>query len=120
MNIVCDEGVERAIVAALRLLGHTVVWIAESHPAADDEVVLDAAEQADAVLVTEDKDFGELTVRRGRVSHGVMLIRMHGLADKAKAAAAVAALAAVGPWRDVAMAVVTQKGVRVRYAHKAP
>ena len=64
MNFVADENVDAAVVRALREAGHEVTWIAEIEPAATDEQVLNLADEQRAVLVTEDKDFGELVYRR--------------------------------------------------------
>lgn len=83
MNLVCDEGIERQIVDALRAAGHTVWYVAEMRPGISDDEVLEKAAAEEATVVTNDKDFGELVFRQGRAHHGVVLLRLHGLdADK--------------------------------------
>jgi predicted nuclease of predicted toxin-antitoxin system len=52
----------------LRNDGHDVLYVAEMSPGIDDEEVLGAANEHDALLPTADKDFGELVFRLGRVS----------------------------------------------------
>jgi predicted nuclease of predicted toxin-antitoxin system len=48
----------------------------ELQPGANDEIVLTLAQQDDRVLITFDKDFGELVFRRGLAgSRGVILLR---------------------------------------------
>lgn len=37
------------------------------------------AKEMDAILLTEDKDFGELTYRLKKPNHGIVLIRMPGI-----------------------------------------
>ena len=64
MNLLADEGVDRQIVERLRQEGHHVVYIAEVEPGITDEVVLDRANEINALLITLDKDFGELTSSR--------------------------------------------------------
>lgn len=85
MNILADEGVDRAIVERLRRDGNDVIYIAELSPSITDDEVLQQANDRNALLLTEDKDFGELVVRMGRVHSGVILIRLAGLSSTAKA-----------------------------------
>jgi predicted nuclease of predicted toxin-antitoxin system len=74
MNLVADEGVDRQIVEQLRLAGHDVVYVAELAPSISDDEVLQQANDRQAILVTIDKDFGELVFRLNRVVAGVILI----------------------------------------------
>ena len=45
----------------------------------DDAIRLHRAEQSERLIVTADKDFGELIFRDRLNSHGVVLMRMHRL-----------------------------------------
>lgn len=54
-------------------------------PSISDDLVLDTANAHRAVLVTGDKDFGELVYRLGRAHHGVVLIRLEGFSAERKA-----------------------------------
>lgn len=74
----------KLIVDELRDEGYNVLYIAEFAPSVDDETVLYEANQNRALLLTEDKDFGELVYRQGRVHMGVVLIRLAGLSHKQK------------------------------------
>ncbi|HVF59333.1 MAG TPA: DUF5615 family PIN-like protein [Thermoanaerobaculia bacterium] len=85
MNLVADESVDRPIVERLRHDGHDVVYIAELAPSIADQEVLRQADGRGALLVTADKDFGELIFRRRLVHSGVVLIRLAGLSNAAKA-----------------------------------
>lgn len=85
MNFVCDEGVDRSIVGRLRSDGHDVVYIAELAPSIPDEEVLGEANQRGAVLVTADKDFGELVFRLRMLTTGVLLLRLGDLATEDRA-----------------------------------
>lgn len=85
MNLVADENIDRQIVDRLRHDGHVVVWVADVAPSIPDEDVLQIAVSSPAVLVTEDKDFGELVYRRGLSHAGVLLIRLEGLDNVTKA-----------------------------------
>ncbi len=91
MTFVCDEGVDRLVVLRLRSEGHEVVYIAEVSPSVTDDVVLEEANRRGALLVTRDKDFGELVFRLGRVSSAVVLLRLPD-ATSAERASLVAGL----------------------------
>ncbi len=75
MNLLADENIKQAIVDRLRLDGHAVWYVVEMEPGVSDDVVLDLANREGALLLTGDKDFGELVFRLGRVAFGVILVR---------------------------------------------
>jgi hypothetical protein len=54
MNILCDEGVDGAVVAQLRSDGNTVLYVAEMEPGIQDDLVLTRANEFGALLVTEE------------------------------------------------------------------
>ncbi len=77
MRFLADECVDAALVAHLRTAGHDVHYIAEESRGLTDPEVLAAAREQERILLTEDKDFGELAVRH---SHhpvpGILLLRI--------------------------------------------
>ena len=85
MNLLIDESVDRQIVEELRRDGHNVVYVSEMDPGISDDAVLSIANNMGALLVTADKDFGELVFRRGQINAGVLLIRLAGLSLHGKA-----------------------------------
>src|SRR5205823_5708465 len=92
VNIVADESVDRPIVERLRHFGHQVYAIVEWEPSITDEVVLQRANEAGALLLTADKDFGEMVFRQGSVALGIILIRLAGLSPERKASITAAAI----------------------------
>lgn len=79
-----DESVDFNLVRRLRDNEYEIETIIETTPGIPDEEVLAAANRLKAILLTEDKDFGELTYRLRMANHGIILLRMHGekLKDK--------------------------------------
>ena len=75
MRILADENIPRTIVFWLRDQGHDVLHAAESRARTPDAELLAEAEARGFVVLTEDKDFGELVFRDQRNSHGVILVR---------------------------------------------
>ena len=53
MKIVADENIDKEIVDRLRADGHDVLFIAETNPGIDDEMVLSRSRQTDGVLLTQ-------------------------------------------------------------------
>jgi len=79
MQLVADESVDGQLVAALRKAGHSILYIAESSPSIKDPDVLRFATSRNEILLTEDKDFGEL-VHLKRMAHaGVILLRLNDM-----------------------------------------
>lgn len=87
MRIVADENVDRPVIQRLREDGHEVVAILETEPGASDHDVLESANASRAVLLTADRDFGELAYRLRQVATGVVLIRLAGLTPQSRAQA---------------------------------
>ncbi len=79
MNLVADESVDFGIVKKLRLEGYTIFSIGEGLSGIDDGEVLNFAYLKQCLLITEDKDFGELTYRLKLKHHGILLIRLNDL-----------------------------------------
>jgi predicted nuclease of predicted toxin-antitoxin system len=75
VRFLADECCDEATVAALRHDGHDVVYAVESLRGAPDEEVLARAVSEQRILLTEDKDFGELVYALSRPAHGIVLLR---------------------------------------------
>ena len=77
MRFLANENVPGPVVAALREHGHDIFSIKESMRGAEDPIVLARAQTERRVVVTLDKDFGELAFRsRLPAQSGVILIRL--------------------------------------------
>ena len=60
MRFLANENVAGDAVFALREKGHDVVWIRTDTPGSNDEDILTRAVAEERILITFDKDFGEL------------------------------------------------------------
>ena len=72
------EGVDCSIVEGLRKTGAGVWYVVEQAPSTDDEVILERARTENRILITRDKDFGELVYRLHKAHTGVILLRLEG------------------------------------------
>jgi predicted nuclease of predicted toxin-antitoxin system len=81
MKFLADECCDAALVEALRSDGHDVLYAIESLRGVTDDELLARAFSEQRVLLTEDKDFGELVYRLQRSAYGVVLLRFD-IADR--------------------------------------
>jgi predicted nuclease of predicted toxin-antitoxin system len=91
LKLFFDECVAAELVARLRADGHDIAAAVGSAAGIADEDVLAQAAVAGRVLVTADKDFGELVYRLKRAHAGVVLLRLAGMlpAERAELVSAV-------------------------------
>ena len=76
MRFLLDESAEARIARFLTLQGHDATRIGRDYsPGLPDEAVLALAHREQRILITNDKDFGELVVRKHRSHAGVILFR---------------------------------------------
>jgi len=114
MNLLADESVDAALVDRLRADGHEVAYVAEMSAGLPDDSVLDHANRRGALLLTADKDFGELVFRLRRTAQGVILARLAGLSAPLKAQVVSDALRIHGKKMRGAFSVITPGAVRIR------
>lgn len=114
MNLLADESVDRQIVDRLRRDAHRVWYVAEMEPGISDDVVLGLANQQAALLLTADKDFGELVFRQRRLTSGVVLVRLAGLSPTHKAEIVATVVKEHAVELPRAFAVVTPGVIRIR------
>ena len=76
MRLLANENMAASVVKGLRAAGHDVLSAKESIAGANDDAVLKRAISETRVLLTFDKDFGELAFRSELpASCGVILVR---------------------------------------------
>lgn len=84
MRMIANENIAGAVVRELRRRGHDVLSVKESMRGADDLSVLRRAEDEQRLIITHDKDFGELAFRDGRLATcGIILFRLMGVMPSA-------------------------------------
>ena len=80
MKVLLDTCVWGGAAETLAAAGHDVRWIGDSDQDPGDEAIMRTAYEEGRVLVTLDKDFGELAVVYGKPHSGI--IRLGGLAAR--------------------------------------
>ena len=75
MKITADESVNYLFVSGLRQRGHEILSIAENYPSPEDEDILAISLNPPAIVITEDKDFGELVFKHKKRFAANILLR---------------------------------------------
>jgi len=76
MKLLADAHIGHSIVAHLKSLGHDVLHAEILEPRLPDSRILHLAAEQQRVVLTADKDFGELIFRSFLPSAGVILLRL--------------------------------------------
>src|SRR5437016_272035 len=79
MNLLADENFPAPVIGELRRRGHDVVAVAEKMPGAPDTRVLAVAVDDQRLLLTLDRDYGDLIFHHSHPAPaGVVLFRLAG------------------------------------------
>ncbi|MBI3353478.1 MAG: DUF5615 family PIN-like protein [Nitrospirae bacterium] len=78
VRFIADVNVEKVIIDYLLENGHDVKWIPDYDCEISDEELLKLANAEKRILITNDKDFGELIFLQKRVAAGIILLRVKG------------------------------------------
>jgi predicted nuclease of predicted toxin-antitoxin system len=82
MKFLLDQSTDARLIPHLRALGHDATRIAADYPAGlPDEEVLAIAHREGRVLITDDRDFGELIFRLKQPHAGVIYLRLGEYAE---------------------------------------
>ena len=77
MNLPADENIPASLVRVLRQDGHDIVEIRTVSPGLPDQGVMQSAHRDNRIILTFDKDFGELAIRdRITPGPGIILLRI--------------------------------------------
>jgi len=114
MRFLVDESFPYSAADRLRRRGHDVVAVRDHLRGAPDEDVIAKARSEDRVLVTADKDFGEMIFRRGDTAPGVLLIRSRSSRPSVRVDLAIKAVDDLGEVLVGSFAVAGEAGTRVR------
>ncbi len=114
MKLLANENCPLSLVLRLRERGHDVEWVREIAPGSLDEQLVTRATRENRVLLTFDKDFGEIAYRLGiSTPSGVILLRISTPSPEVVAKVVADALEAHPGWEG-AFSVVEDARIRRR------
>jgi predicted nuclease of predicted toxin-antitoxin system len=114
MKFVADENIDLPLIARLRKDGHNVYAVIEMSAGISDDEVLKQANEQGVVLLTADKDFGELVYRDRRYTCGIVLIRLSGLTTIEKVEIVANVVTKHGNELENAFTVISPRNLRIR------
>jgi len=114
MRFLADENIASIVVRRLRTAGHDVVAIAETAPGASDDRVLAIAVEGQRILITEDRDFGELVVRQRMRVGVVALLELDPLSNGAVAVRVAEVVSTQAAKLSGSLVVIEPGRVRIR------
>ena len=118
MALLADESVDFEIISDLRLKGIVVISVLEDYTGIKDTQVLKLAHDNQYLLVTEDKDFGELAYRFKLKHCGIMLIRLTDIPRMERIQLASETIEKYFDKMTDNFSVLTSKGLRIKTAQQ--
>ena len=112
IKFIGDVNVEKPIIDYLLANGYNTIWVPNLDCRMVDERLLELANRERRILITNDKDFGELTYRQKRVSTGIVLFRVKGQNSRDKVRLLQKLLLTHGNRLKGYFTVVTRKKIR--------
>ena len=114
MRILADENFPGDAVEALQQQGDDVVWIRTDAPGSSDRAILARAQAENRIIITFDKDFGELAFRFGLpATSGIILFRISPASPTRITEIVLAVLATRNDWAGN-FVVVESDRIRIR------
>ena len=114
MRFLVNENVTGTVIQELRQRGHDVLSVKESMRSEQDDVILARAQTEQRIIVTHDKDFGELAFRSNLpASCGIILLRLAGADPDTDNQRILNALESRTDWAGN-LSVVTDDRIRMR------
>lgn len=84
LKFIADVNLEKPIVEFISKEGYDIKWTPNFNPKITDEDLIKLARSEKRILLTNDKDFGELIFLQKKLSHGIILFRIKGQATQIK------------------------------------
>ena len=84
IKFVIDVGVGKAVENYLKDSNYEIICIRDINPFMSDLGILEVAVENNAVIITMDKDFGELVFHSNKPHKGVLLLRLEDKNGKEK------------------------------------
>ena len=111
MKILLDTCVSRGAVSGLKNAGYDVIWTGEWNGDPGDESILAMAFAEERILITLDKDFGELAILHKKPHHGILRIVNYSAKQQAQVCLTILAQHGVELF---AGAIITAESHRIR------
>jgi len=78
IKFLADVNVEKPIIDLLINKGFDVKWVANIDKKMSDMKIFETANEEQRIIITNDKDFGEITFYQRKTPYGIILFRVKG------------------------------------------
>jgi predicted nuclease of predicted toxin-antitoxin system len=82
MKLIADENLHRRIITSLQNEGYDVYCIQDHNHGISDEEIVDLYAMPNSIIVSEDKDFGDLTFLKKVNTNAIILLRYSKLQNE--------------------------------------
>ncbi len=114
MQFLANENISGTVIRELRRQGHDVLSAKDSMPGQSDRAILERASREKRLVITHDKDFGELAFRFGLPAEcGIVLFRLEGRDPEGDNWRVLTAIQSRADWSGH-FAVVSDRQIRIR------
>ncbi|MDQ6758180.1 MAG: DUF5615 family PIN-like protein [Bacteroidota bacterium] len=114
MIFIADESTDTNIISSLRENNFSVLSIQETYAGMEDDTILKMCNETRHLLITEDKDFGDLVYHLQMPHHGIILVRCNEMSNIEKAKRVVTVIKVHQPDIQNCFVVITPSQVRIR------
>jgi predicted nuclease of predicted toxin-antitoxin system len=114
MRFLVDENVSHAVIKRLRSDGFDVASVGETLAGARDSDILKVSAAEGRILITEDRDFGEMVVRQQLGTGGVILLELDRLSNAAEADRVAEVVSTVADRLSGRLVVIEPARIRIR------
>ena len=114
LRFLVDESTGDAVANMLRQHGFDVLSVSKVLPQADDTVILQFAVIDERIVITNDKDFGEMVYRDHLSQRGIVLLRLLDTSAANKQRVALTVIHRYGEQLIDAFCVATEQRSRLR------
>jgi predicted nuclease of predicted toxin-antitoxin system len=114
MKFLLDENVSALVRTRLRDAGCEVSTLTDAQRGSADPAVLEFASKDGRIVITEDRDFGELVIRKKLPIDGVLLLELDQLSNAAEAERVLAVVLSLGERLNGHLVVVEPSRTRIR------
>lgn len=114
LKFLVDESSGKKLCTNLKAEGFDAIYVGDIMGAATDEEVLKYAQKEGRILISNDKDFGELIFRRNKPSSGVVLLRIKNDVPSARTECIFSLIKKIGEKLSGTFIVLTEEKYRIR------
>ena len=114
LRFLVDESSGGKLAEALKEKGYDTIYCGDYSPGSPDEGILKKARNEDRVIITNDKDFGEMVFRQRKLSCGVIFLRLKADKPSNRIKFSLAIIKEFGTKLNKKFIVVSEGRIRIR------